>query len=127
MTRGRSTKERTKLLRPVAKTGRDLGSPDVVTDRFMARAIETNLIDARGGWNGEDVRESLRTCGTEDVAHAISWAPRGRENVTVCGHRVRHTLRRKAWTAHADSQRGSATLDSIAAIDRSGLKRGYTQ
>jgi hypothetical protein len=49
------------------------------------------------------------------------------ENVTVCGHRVRRTLRRKAWTAHADSQRGSATLGSIAAIDRSGLKRGYTQ
>ena len=73
----RSTKERTKLLWPAAKTGRDLGSSDVVTDRFIALAIETNLIDARGRCNGEDVGESLRTCGAEDVAHAISWALRG--------------------------------------------------
>jgi hypothetical protein len=29
--------------------------------------------------------------------------------------------------AHADSRRGPATLGSIAAIDRSELKRGYTQ
>ena len=123
----RSTKERTKLLWPAAKNSRDLGSSDAVADRSIALAIETNLIDARGRCNGEDVCESLRTCGGEDVAHAVSWALRGRANVTVCGHRVRRISRRKAWTAHADSRRGSATLGSIAAIDRSELKTRYTQ
>jgi hypothetical protein len=75
--RSRSTKQRIKLLWAAAKMARDLGAWDVVHDAFMQLAVEVHLIDSNGGWTGEDVRESVRRYGAEDVAHAIRWALRG--------------------------------------------------
>jgi hypothetical protein len=75
--RSRSTKQRIRLLWASAKMARDLGAWDVVHDVFMQLAVEVNLIDQNGRWTGEDVRESVRRYGAEDVAHAIRWALRG--------------------------------------------------
>jgi hypothetical protein len=38
---------------------------------------EVKLIDSNGRWTGEDVRESVRRYGREDVANTIRWALRG--------------------------------------------------
>ena len=73
----RTTKDRAHLLWAAAKKARDFASPDVVSDEFMRLAIETNLIDQRGRWTGNDVSEGERRFGAEDVAHVISWAMRG--------------------------------------------------
>src|SRR5262249_45447928 len=56
----RPIKERIRLLWAAAKAAaRDLGSPDAVFDAFMALAAEVGLIDARGRWTGDGVRESV--------------------------------------------------------------------
>jgi hypothetical protein len=73
----KTTKQRIHLLWAAAKKSRDLGAYDVVSDAFMALAVETNLIDERGRWTGEDVRKSERRFGAEDVAHVVNWALRG--------------------------------------------------
>lgn len=75
--RSRSTKERIRLLWAAAKMARELGASDVVNRAFMALALKVQLIDSNGRWTGEDVRESVRRYGAEDVAHAIRWALRG--------------------------------------------------
>ena len=72
------TKTRIRLLWAAAKSARELGATDVVTDAFMTLAVETGLIDKRGWWTGKDVRDYVRPHGAEDVAHLISWALRGR-------------------------------------------------
>jgi hypothetical protein len=72
-----TTKERVHLLWAAAKAARDLGASDVVHDAFMALAVEVNLIDKNGRWTGDDVRESVRRYGREDVEHTIRWALRG--------------------------------------------------
>jgi hypothetical protein len=72
-----STKARIRMLWGAAKKARDLGSSDVVRDAFMELAVEVNLIDRNGRWTGEDVRESIRRYGREDVEHTIKWALRG--------------------------------------------------
>jgi hypothetical protein len=72
-----TTKERIRILWGAAKMSRDLGASDVVHDAFMTLAVEVNLINEQGRWTGEDVRESVRRYGREDVAHAITWALRG--------------------------------------------------
>jgi len=72
-----SSKQRIRILWSAAKQARALGASDVVHAAFMALAIETNLINARGYWTGADVRESVRPYGAEDVAHVITWALRG--------------------------------------------------
>jgi hypothetical protein len=73
----RPPKERIRVLWAAAKMARDLGAWDVVHDAFMQLAVEVHLIDSNGWWTGEDVRESVRRYGAEDVAHAIRWALRG--------------------------------------------------
>ena len=73
----RPTKERIHILWAAAKAARNLGAEDVVRDVFMALAIETNLINERGYWTGNDVRDYVRRHGAEDVAHVIAWALRG--------------------------------------------------
>jgi hypothetical protein len=70
----RSTKERIRILWAAAKAARHV--PDV-SAVFMALAVETNLIDRRGRWTGEDVRADVRRHGAEDVEHVITWALRG--------------------------------------------------
>jgi hypothetical protein len=40
---------------------------------FMALAIEVNLIDQRGFWTGNDIRDRVRRF----VSHVITWAMRG--------------------------------------------------
>jgi hypothetical protein len=71
------TKARIRLLWSAAKNARDLGTPDVVCDEFVALAIEVNLIDQHGRWIGSDVRESVRSLGAEAVDHVLRWALRG--------------------------------------------------
>src|SRR5262249_27334962 len=73
----RPTKDRVRLLWAAGKAARDLGAPDAVFDAFMALAVDAGLIDARGRWIADDVRESIRAYGAEDIAHAIRWALRG--------------------------------------------------
>jgi hypothetical protein len=75
--RTRPTKERIRVLWAAAKRARDLGAWDVVHDAFMQLAVEVHLIDSNGFWTGEDVRESVRRYGREDVEHTIRWALRG--------------------------------------------------
>ena len=43
----------------------------------MRLAVEVNLVDQHGRWTGNDVRESVRRHGAEDVAHVLRWAVRG--------------------------------------------------
>lgn len=71
------TKQRIRVLWSAAKRSRDLAADDVVRDTFMALAVETNLINQRGFWTGDDVRKSVRPFGREDVEHVITWALRG--------------------------------------------------
>jgi hypothetical protein len=71
------TKARIRALWAAAKKARGIGPADQVHAAFMALAIETNLIDARGYWTGSDVRDYVRRHGREDVAHVITWALRG--------------------------------------------------
>lgn len=71
------TKKRIRILWATAKQSRDLAASDVLHSAFMVLAIETALIDRRGFWIGNDVRESVRKFGAEDVAHVITWALRG--------------------------------------------------
>jgi hypothetical protein len=71
------TKQRIHILWAAAKAARKLGADDVVRDAFMALAIETNLINERGYWTGNDVRDYVRRHGAEDVAHVVTWALRG--------------------------------------------------
>jgi hypothetical protein len=74
----RPTKERIQILWAAVKAARKLGAEDdVVRDAFMALAIETNLINERGYWTGDDVRDYVRRHGAEDVEHVITWALRG--------------------------------------------------
>jgi hypothetical protein len=73
----RPTKERIRILWAAAKAARDCGASDVVHDAFVQLAVETNLIDEKGWWTGEDVRPSVRRYGREDVEHTIRWALRG--------------------------------------------------
>jgi hypothetical protein len=73
----RTTKARLRLLWATAKQARNLGAPNVILDVFMALAVETNLIDRRGRWTGDDVRKYVRRHGAEEVAHVINWALRG--------------------------------------------------
>jgi hypothetical protein len=73
----RPTKERIRLLWAAAKNARTLAANDVPRETFMALAVEVNLIDARGFWTGQDVRQSVRRYGAEDVTHTITWALRG--------------------------------------------------
>jgi hypothetical protein len=73
----RTTNERIRFLWAAAKMARELGASDVVFDAFMALAVDAGLIDARGRWITDDVRESARRYGAEDIAHAIRWALRG--------------------------------------------------
>jgi hypothetical protein len=72
-----TTKQRIHLLWAAAKRASDLGAGDVMRDDFMALAIEMKLIDSRGEWTGDDVRESVRPHGAEDIRHVISWALHG--------------------------------------------------
>jgi len=72
-----TTKQRIRVLWAAAKHARNLGASDVIHDAFTELAIETGLIDARGRWVGEDVREGLRRFGKDDVSHVIAWAMRG--------------------------------------------------
>jgi hypothetical protein len=73
----RPTKECIHILWAAAKAARSLAADDVQRDAFMALAIETNLINARGYWTGNDVRDYVRRHGAEDVAHVVTWALRG--------------------------------------------------
>jgi hypothetical protein len=73
----RSTKERIRLVWAVAKNARQFAASDVLHGAFMALAVETKLIDARGYWPGGDVAGHVRCRGAEDVAHVIAWALRG--------------------------------------------------
>lgn len=73
----RSTKERIRLLWAAAKKAREIASSKIILDAFMRLAVETRLIDEHGRWTGDDVRESVRRFGEEDVKHVISWAVRG--------------------------------------------------
>jgi hypothetical protein len=73
----RPTKERIHILWAAAKAARKLGAEDVVRDAFMVLAIETNLINERDYWTGNDVRDYVRRHGAEDVEHVITWALRG--------------------------------------------------
>lgn len=72
-----STNERVHTLWAAAKKARDLGAADVIHDAFMQLAIEVDLIDPRGHWTGDDVRESERRHGAEDISHVLRWAQRG--------------------------------------------------
>jgi hypothetical protein len=72
-----TTKERIRVLWSAAKAARELAADDVIASDFMALAIDVGLIDHNGRWTGQDVRESIRRHGAEDVAHVISWALRG--------------------------------------------------
>jgi hypothetical protein len=72
-----TTKERIHLLWAAAKKARVLGASDVVHDAFLALAVEVGLIDEHGRWVGDDVRETIRRHGAEDVSHVIRWAQRG--------------------------------------------------
>jgi hypothetical protein len=73
----RSTKERIRLLWAAAKKARGLATTDVLHGAFVALAVETNLIDARGHWTGSDVAKYVVPCGREDVEHTVTWALRG--------------------------------------------------
>jgi hypothetical protein len=60
-----------------AKYARKLAAADVVTETFMALAIDANLIDRRGRWISAEIAERRRPYGREDIAHIVSWAVRG--------------------------------------------------
>jgi hypothetical protein len=69
----RPTKERVRILWSAVKHSRDLAASDVVADDFARLAVEVGLIDAKGWWTGEDVREDRRQYGREDIDHVIRW------------------------------------------------------
>jgi hypothetical protein len=73
----RSTKERIRSLWASAKMARNIGANDAIQAAFMTLAVETNLIDHRGRWTGNDVAEHVRRHGREDVTHVLTWALRG--------------------------------------------------
>lgn len=60
-----------------AKASRDLAATDVTHIAFNKLAIEVGLIDSFGRWTGNDVRDSVRRFGAEDIEHVIAWALRG--------------------------------------------------
>jgi len=71
------TKKLIRLLWAGVKQARVVADDKVIRDAFMELAIETNLINKRGYWIGDDVGESVRRYGAEDVEHVIRWALRG--------------------------------------------------
>ena len=72
------TKARIRILWSAARSARHLGAADVVHYAFMTLAVEVGLIDARGRWLGDDVRETIRRHGRQDIAHVITWALRNK-------------------------------------------------
>jgi hypothetical protein len=75
--RRKSTKQRVRILWAAVVAARDLGASDRVHGGFGALAVQTNLINHRGWWTGNDVRPSVRRFGIDDIDHGIMWGLRG--------------------------------------------------
>ena len=72
------TKTKVRAIWAACRLARNMGAPDAVKAAFLQLATETGLIDRAGRWTGDDVRESVKPFGRDDIAHVIDWALRGR-------------------------------------------------